>query len=79
MPLTKCPDCDKQISDLAPACPHCGRPMKTRPPDVEDVNATGFLGKPGTGTHTLNVGCATLLIAIFVLLVLVSIITHFQS
>jgi len=26
MSLTKCPDCKNQISDAAPACPHCGRP-----------------------------------------------------
>ena len=27
MPLTKCPDCDRELSTAAPACPHCGRPM----------------------------------------------------
>lgn len=27
MPLTNCPDCDKQISDAAPSCIHCGRPI----------------------------------------------------
>ena len=26
MALTRCPDCRKQVSDQAPACPHCGRP-----------------------------------------------------
>ena len=26
MGLTKCPDCGGQVSDQAPACPHCGRP-----------------------------------------------------
>ena len=29
MPLTTCPDCEKQISDAAPSCIHCGRPMQT--------------------------------------------------
>lgn len=28
MPLVTCPDCEKQVSDAAPACPHCGRPMR---------------------------------------------------
>ena len=28
MALTTCPDCQKQISDQAPACPYCGRPMQ---------------------------------------------------
>lgn len=26
MPLTTCPDCQREISTLAPSCPHCGRP-----------------------------------------------------
>jgi len=29
MPLVTCPDCGKQVSDQAPACPHCGRPLRT--------------------------------------------------
>ena len=28
MPLIECPDCKKQISDAAPTCPGCGRPMQ---------------------------------------------------
>lgn len=27
MALVKCPDCGKDISDAAPACPNCGRPQ----------------------------------------------------
>lgn len=27
MALVTCPDCGGEVSDLAPACPHCGRPM----------------------------------------------------
>lgn len=27
--LIKCPDCEKEVSPSAPACPNCGRPMKT--------------------------------------------------
>src|SRR5688572_29438101 len=26
MALIECPDCSKDISDLAPSCPNCGRP-----------------------------------------------------
>ncbi len=27
MALTKCPDCGSDVSDLAPVCPKCGRPL----------------------------------------------------
>lgn len=27
MPMITCPDCSKEISDIAPACPNCGRPQ----------------------------------------------------
>jgi RNA polymerase subunit RPABC4/transcription elongation factor Spt4 len=28
MPLIKCPECGKEISDQAQSCPHCGNPIK---------------------------------------------------
>jgi protein-S-isoprenylcysteine O-methyltransferase Ste14 len=40
MPLTDCPDCGAQISDLAPACNKCGRPM------TDEVVTTQQTGKP---------------------------------
>ena len=38
MPLVTCQDCNAEISDAAPACPKCGRPMNEEPQIVE---ATG--------------------------------------
>ncbi len=39
MPLVKCPDCQHDISDAAPSCIHCGRPMAapTAPMEVCEV------------------------------------------
>jgi hypothetical protein len=31
MPLITCPDCSAEVSDAAPACPKCGRPMVAAP------------------------------------------------
>lgn len=31
MPLITCPDCHREISDSAPACPGCGKPMSSAP------------------------------------------------
>lgn len=30
MALVKCPDCKSECSDVAPACPKCGRPLGGR-------------------------------------------------
>ena len=34
MGLIKCPECGKEISDMAQSCPNCGRPMQV----CEQVN-----------------------------------------
>jgi hypothetical protein len=34
MALVRCPDCRKEISSEAPACPGCGRPMKSGTPSA---------------------------------------------
>ena len=44
---------------------HDGVPIK-----IEDVNATGLMGKPGSLNHTLNVGCAALIIGIGTIIVI---------
>ena len=31
MALIKCPECNKEVSDCAEACPHCGYPLKKKP------------------------------------------------
>jgi TM2 domain-containing membrane protein YozV len=32
MPLVTCPECDRQISDRAASCPHCGYPLRQPAP-----------------------------------------------
>lgn len=39
MALLKCPDCGAQVSDKAPACPQCGRPILAREGKVDIVGA----------------------------------------
>lgn len=56
MALIDCPECKRQISDKAPACPHCGNPMmaatlganvgvETRPGKAVTTQATGKVWK----------------------------------
>ena len=68
MPLVPCPDCGREISDLAPSCIHCGRPLRVAevgttadaPParpfqEHEAANATPGLPKPVAGIATVLV------------------------
>ena len=34
MALIECYECEKEISDKAPACPHCGAPKEEQPPQT---------------------------------------------
>lgn len=38
MALIKCADCASEVSDAAPACPKCGRPVQTMAPAGEKVS-----------------------------------------
>ena len=42
MGLVDCPDCHKNVSDTAPSCIHCGRPMSTRPEVPQTVSMAGY-------------------------------------
>jgi RNA polymerase subunit RPABC4/transcription elongation factor Spt4 len=52
MALISCPDCKKQISDQADACPQCGHPMSTsiKCPNCKSTNVKkiGGLSKAGS-------------------------------
>jgi hypothetical protein len=37
MALILCYECEKEISDKAPACPHCGAPKEALPPEIEEA------------------------------------------
>jgi len=46
MTLTKCPECEKQVSDKAPQCPNCGYPVSNNtddnPPKSSNVLTWGI-------------------------------------
>lgn len=62
MPLTTCPDCDREISTTAAACPHCGRPMQADAAQRVRTTEDSFL--------TRNRGCGDILIYTLVGIVL---------
>ena len=37
MALIKCYECEREINDKTPACPHCGAPKEEQPPQIEEA------------------------------------------
>lgn len=54
MALITCPDCGKEFSDAAPACPHCGRP-RTVPLLKRQYSLSGCLGVGCLGLIVISV------------------------
>lgn len=80
MALVKCPECGKEISDMAQSCPNCGRPLR-----MTNQRGVQNQGRPVQQQNTVQSkkpkkkghGCLiTLLIfvAIFVLIIIISVI-----
>jgi len=43
MPLIACPECRREVSDAAPACPHCGNP-----------NPSGYAATPAVAVQDVR-------------------------
>lgn len=46
MALIQCEDCGKDVSDSAPACIHCGRPLRESRSDANAELAKAEISKP---------------------------------
>jgi len=58
MPVISCPDCNRDVSPLAPACPHCGRPSPggMAPAPAAQVPRSEETLWQGTPSPTLLIG-----------------------
>lgn len=54
MSLIKCPECGKEISDKANACPNCGNPMNQQPQQVLLPQQEEYLCCPRCGSRELH-------------------------
>jgi uncharacterized membrane protein YvbJ len=62
MALINCPECNKEISDKAPACPSCGSPITSAEPKYQkgdyipytDQEVQVMLSKKKTTSHLLH-------------------------
>lgn len=68
MPLITCPDCGKEISDQAPACPNCARPMGGSRQASRDEPVQSFRMNRGLAANISSlVVVVGIVLAIFVL------------
>lgn len=75
MGLLKCPDCGRDVSDKAQACPQCGRPMAmgSEPRVVEVAPVTG--AKNILRATTLEkIGCLYPLLIVMAVLVVITLV-----
>lgn len=54
MALISCPECGKEISDKAYACPHCGNPMNPQPQQIQQPQPEEYLCCPKCGSRELH-------------------------
>jgi uncharacterized membrane protein YdbT with pleckstrin-like domain len=79
MPVIACPDCGRDVSTLAPVCPHCGRPSPagTTPMPASAAPAmkeeTLWRGRPSWATLAAKIA------VMFVVLIFVPLIARFLA
>jgi uncharacterized membrane protein YvbJ len=62
MSLITCEDCGKSVSDQAPACPHCGRPMGAQ--RVQTSEDSFLTRSRGCGDLVLYGGAILIIVAL---------------
>lgn len=75
MALVRCPDCNREVSEAAPVCPGCGRPIAqtqqfAQPMQVQATQgATGKFLDPGANMRSCLgcIGLIFLLIVVFMI------------
>jgi len=67
MPLIRCDDCEREVSDQASACPQCGRPITitTRGERVRTAEDNAL---------TRNRGCADMILWPFMVVVILALL-----
>jgi hypothetical protein len=61
MALMNCPECGKQVSDRAAACPHCGNPLRAAPTTARGATTSDRAKrKPRWWQPTKGAGCGCL-------------------
>lgn len=70
MALIQCPDCQRDVSDAAPACPGCGRPIRGAETPLSATPEPRVVTTPDFFWRDRNCGCLVGLIVLFCVLCL---------
>ena len=70
MALVSCAECDREVSDQAKACPHCGYPLRATSKSTETKVVVETTQKPWYSRDLSAGGCFTVLI-LFVVIIIV--------
>lgn len=73
MALIQCPDCRGSVSDVAPACPHCGRPNAAAPPVKTELSGLARFLDPKANARSC-LGCVAVVVVVAVVMVLLSVL-----
>lgn len=78
MALTRCPECEREISDQAAACPHCGHPLQQAPlPEAQQTVIQQPQGSSlAKGVGSGFGGCLGILLFLLVLMVIGGVISQ---
>ena len=68
MAITNCPECGKEVSDLAETCPHCGYPLKkTLKPEASLESTIPKSTEASSQTKQRRSGCSVFLLLLIII------------
>lgn len=76
MGLIKCPDCGKEVSDMAINCPYCGRPLNS---DNVSANASNANGAESTRKKKKGHGCLVSIIGFCIIVAIICVAVNSSS
>ena len=69
MALINCPECNREISDMAESCPHCGLPLVTELTETVDTEQIPQMKAKSGVADGVKIGAGMFIVLPFLLIV----------